>query len=562
MRKHSPNQWWQHAVIYQIYPKSFAGTSQPHGDIAGIKSHLRHVADLGTDAVWISPFYVSPQRDGGYDVADYRDIDTMYGSRADVEDLIDYAHSIGLRIIFDLVPNHTSDQHPWFQSALAAGPGSPERDRYWFRPGQGDNGELPPNDWESVFGGPAWTQVKARPDAPGSAWESDTSWYLHMFDTSQPDLFWDNPEVRAEFESILRFWLDRGVDGFRVDVAHGLCKPLDLPNWQFHFEMVEGTTDNDAPPPPMWNQREVHEIYRSWRTVLDEYGEDKLLVAEVWADTPEKLAEYVRPDEMNQAFNFDFLASLWNRTDLQNVIDYSLRTLEHTGAPATWVMSNHDVVRATSRLGLDIPGARPNGIGATDPQPNAMLGRLRARAAHTLINALPGSTYIYQGEELGLPEHTSLPDAARQDPTFPRTAGKELGRDGCRIPLPWESTKPNFGFTTAESTWLPQPTDWEAFCVDVQANDPDSDLNYFKKLFSLRKEFELGRGSLQKFDAGSGSLAFINSARVHERPDVLIVVTFNEPCAVPEGWELLLSSQDCGDSDTVPADTAALFVRR
>lgn len=542
-------EWWREAVIYQIYPRSFASSSGSIGDLAGITSRLDHIANLGAHAVWISPFYASPQKDGGYDVSDYRAIDPLFGNLDDASALISRAHELGLRVIVDLVPNHTSDQHEWFQKALASGPDAPERDLYWFRESPQE-----PNDWLSVFGGKAWTRVKDRADAPGSAWENDESWYLHLFDSSQPDLNWDNPRVREEFCSILRFWLDLGVDGFRVDVAHGLVKDPDLPNYQYHWDMVSGGNmlPEDVPEPPQWNQPGVHDIYREWRQVLDEYEGDRALVAEAWLNRPEDAKLYVRAGEMNQAFNFDFLTSPVDAESYRRVIAHSLQEMGTVGAPTTWVLSNHDVVRAASRFGLSRTGKGPNGIRPFEEQPDAELGRRRALAAHALQAALPGSMYIYQGEELSLPEHMAVPDELREDPAFYRTKGREAGRDGCRVPMPWEANAPGFGFSPGGSTWLPQPASWRTLAVDVQESEASSSLNFFKKMYRLREDLGLGRAEL--LDAQEAHLHYVS--RLPGRADVHIVMAFDEAVALPAGARILLSTNEV-DPAQVSSEEAA-----
>ena len=559
-RPAAPSQWWSDAVIYQVYPRSFASSHSAVGDLPGITSHLPYLAELGVDAVWLSPFYRSPQKDAGYDVEDYRDVDPRFGTLADADALIARAHEVGLKVVVDIVPNHTSDRHAWFRRALEAGPGSPERERYWFRPGRGDG---PPNDWQSVFGSIAWTRVCDRPDAPGSPWQDDTSWYLHLFDSSQPDLNWANPEVRAEFRDILRFWLARGVDGFRVDVAHGLAKDPALPDWQHRVTMVRGDAA-DTPPAPMWNVGAVHGVYREWRAVLDEFGPDRMLVAEAWLAPAAELAAYVRPDEMSQAFNFEFLECGWDRDRLREVIADSLAAMDAVGAPTTWVLSNHDVVRATSRFGMADPTGRPDGIRAEDPQPDGRLGLRRALAMHLLMAALPGSAYIWQGEELGLPEHTSLPDDVREDPAFFRTRGRETGRDGCRVPLPWVGDAPGFGFSPEGSSWLPQPADWRELAVDAQVADEASTLSFFRRMLALRRRLGLGHGGLADV-AGvrARGLRYLNTSP--RREDVLVLTAFDEPIDVPDGWRVLISSAEVGGSaggpGAVPADATAWLVR-
>ncbi|MFE7099876.1 glycoside hydrolase family 13 protein [Streptomyces erythrochromogenes] len=377
--------WWRDAVIYQVYVRSFADSDGDGiGDLRGVRSRLPHLARLGVDAVWLTPFYVSPQADGGYDVADYRAVDPLFGDLADADELVRAAHELGLRVIVDVVPNHTSEQHPWFRAALAGEPGA--RERYLFRRGRGADGSLPPNDWESIFGGPAWTRA------------ADGDWYLHLFAPEQPDLDWTHPEVTAEFDSVLRFWLDLGVDGFRIDVAHGMVKADGLPDIGRGAQATLIGTE----PLPFFDQDGVHEIHRAWRRLLDSYEGRRIGVAEAWAPSSERLALYVRPDELHQAFNFRFLTCPWDPEAMRTVIDESLSATTAVGAPTTWVLSNHDVVRHVTRYG---GGAQ---------------GLARARAAALLMLALPGSAYLYQGEELGLPEVTDLPPESRQDPAFRR----------------------------------------------------------------------------------------------------------------------------------------------
>nr|WP_194309191.1 glycoside hydrolase family 13 protein [Flaviflexus huanghaiensis] len=490
----------------------------------GITAKLDYIAQLGVDALWLSPFYRSPQKDAGYDVADFRDVDPLFGTLEDMDALIARADKLGLKVIIDIVPNHTSDQHVWFQEALNSEPGSRARERYWFRDGRGDGGELPPTDWESVFGGPAWTRVP------------DGQWYLHLFDASQPDLNWENPEVREEFESILRFWLDRGVSGFRVDVAHGLMKDPDLPDWHHKSWMVSGQDETEAPPAPMWDLDTVHDIYRDWRKVLDEY--DAMMCAEAWVMDDERRSLYVRADEFDQCFNFSFLSSPWTASDMQATIRSSYEANARVSATTSWVLSNHDVVRLPSRMGLAKTGKGPNGIYAHDPQPDHDLGLRRSRAAHLLMLALPGSAYLYNGEELGLPEHTTLPDKARQDPTFYRTKGGEGGRDGCRIPLPWVSDKPYAGFSP-DGSWLPQPDGWADFAVDRQENDPNSYLNFTRTALAYRAKYDLGRQEIRD-ESGDGVLDY----RVGP---LRMIVSFDEETVVPEGWRVLLASSPVDD---------------
>ncbi|MER6329909.1 glycoside hydrolase family 13 protein [Streptomyces sp. NPDC001034] len=479
-------EWWRDAVIYQVYPRSFADSDGDGiGDLPGIRARLPYLKKLGVDAVWLSPFYASPQADGGYDVADYRAVDPMFGTLTDADDLIRDAHTLGLRIIVDLVPNHCSDQHEWFKQALREGPGSPLRGRFHFRPGKGADGELPPNDWESIFGGPAWTRVTEPDGTPGE-------WYLHLFAPEQPDFNWDHPAVHDEFRSILRFWLDMGVDGFRVDVAHGLVKAAGLPDVG-HDEQVKLLGTRAV---PYFDQDGVHDVYRSWRRILDEYPGERIAVAEAWTPTVERSALYLRPDELHQAFNFDYLGTGWNATELRDVVDRSLRAMNAVHAPTTWVLSNHDVVRHSTRLAEGDPAR----------------GLRRARAATLLMLALPGSAYLYQGEELGLPEVVDLPDEVRQDPAFFRSTGQDGTRDGCRVPIPWSGQAPPFGFGIAESgpSWLPQPTDWGHLTVQAQEGDAASTLEFYRSALAIRREHPaLGAGRrITWLDSPDGTLAF------------------------------------------------------
>ncbi len=484
------SEWWRSAVIYQVYPRSFSDSDGDGlGDLPGITQRVRAIRDLGVDALWLSPFYTSPQKDAGYDVADYRDVDPRFGTLADFDALVAEAHRLNLRLIVDLVPNHTSDQHVWFQQALAAGEGSPERARYLFRDGKGPNGDTPPNNWESVFGGPAWTRVPRPDGTPGQ-------WYLHLFDTSQPDLDWENRWVREQFHDILRFWLDRGVDGFRVDVAHGLIKKKGLPDYV--APKGGASMGGHASTPPYWAQPGVHEIYRDWRKLLDEYPGEQVLVAEAWVNPPSKLAQWVRPDEMDQAFNFEFLETPWDATAIRRVIRDSLVAFGKVGAPSTWVLSNHDVVRHATRLAITTDHVQGEGIGPKSPdKPNRVTGLRRARAATLLMLALPGSAYLYQGEELGLPEDVELPDSARQDPTWFRTHHERYGRDGCRVPIPWEALAPAFGFSSTGKSWLPQPPEWAGYARDAQEGQPDSTLELYKEALALRAKHGLGLGDVE-----------------------------------------------------------------
>ncbi|MFE6997855.1 glycoside hydrolase family 13 protein [Microbacterium sp. NPDC057659] len=515
--------WWRTAVIYQVYPRSFADSDGDGiGDLRGIIGRLDALEELGVDALWLSPFYTSPQRDGGYDVADYCDVDPLFGSLADFDDLVLAVHHGGMRLIVDIVPNHSSAEHPWFQAALASPRGSAERARYLFRDGRGPRGDEPPNGWRSGFGGPAWTRESNSSDGEGQ-------WYLHLFDSSQPDFDWRSPRVRAEFLRILRFWLDRGVDGFRVDVASSLVKADGLPE------------ADDEDPAPWEGQSEVHEIYRSWRRLLEEYGDDRILVAEAWIKPRSRRADWVRPDEMHQTFNDLF--DEWDAASLRETITDTIEAFGRVGAPPTWVLSNHDSVRHATSLMLRHP--RPvGGVGPRTPGlPDRTAGERRARAAAAMMLALPGSAYLYQGEELGLPEVTDLPDDSRRDPTWFRTGGAQYGRDGCRVPLPWEADEPSFGFGPGAASWLPQPALWAELARDVQRDSGDSTLALYRALIDMRRRLGLGAGAVQWIDGFPASvLAFRNG-------DVSVFAnTGDAAVALPVGRVLLGSGSQAGDS--------------
>ena len=531
--------WWRSAVIYQIYIRSFAdGNGDGVGDVAGIRSRLPYLRDLGVDAIWINPWYPSPMVDAGYDVADYTDIEPMFGDLAAAEALIAEAHEHGLRVILDIVPNHTSDRHAWFQAALAAGPGSPERDRYVFRPGRGENGELPPNDWRSAFGGSAWTRLP------------DGEWYLHLFAPEQPDLNWENPEVAAEFERVLAFWFDRGVDGFRIDVAHGLVKQAGLPDVGGDGEdVLEPTKRIDH---PHWDRDEVHEIYRGWRRVADRYDGHRTFVAEAWVAGPERLARYVCPDELHTAFNFDFLRAPWDAARLRAVIDSSMGALASVGAPATWVLSNHDVVRHVTRYGRPHTEGRGPRHDVHEPL-DLELGVRRARAAALLMLALPGGAYVYQGEELGLAEVEDIPEDALQDPVWERSNHTVRGRDGCRVPIPWSGDAPPFGFgPDGTRPWLPQPETWRRLTVAAQHGDPASTLELYRAALRLRRDRpELGDGAMSWQDAPEGVLWF-----TREPGFACVVNVSGAPCPLPADARVLLASGPL-DGGLLPRDTAA-----
>jgi alpha-glucosidase len=522
-------EWWRSAVVYQLYIRSFADADGDGlGDIAGIRAHLGYLCDLGVDAVWINPWYPSPMADAGYDVADYRAIEPAFGTTEDATALVGEIHAAGLRVLLDLVPNHTSDQHAWFREAVAGGPA---RDRYVFRPGKGNE---PPNDWMSVFGGPAWTRV------------GDGSWYLHLFDPGQPDLDWSNPGIRAEFEDILRFWFDRGVDGFRIDVAHGMVKADGLPDLGEDYAQLLSTADVNGHP--FWDQDGVHEIYRGWRAVADSYADPRVFVAEAWVPAPGRLARYLRPDELHTAFTGALLDAGWDASALREGVDGALAEAADAGAPATWVLSNHDVVRQVSRLGR--PGAKGHTLADLPPVEtlDRDLGTRRARAAALLMFALPGCAYVYQGEELGLWEVEDLPDDLLQDPTWERSGHTDRGRDGCRVPLPWSGTASPFGFGPQGSTpWLPQPADFAAVTVEAEERDAGSMLALYRAALRLRHGLP-GDGAVTWRPSDPGVLAFTRG------PGLTCMVNLTEEIVALPAGEVLLASGPLDQG--LPPDTA------
>ena len=547
--------WWRSATIYQIYPRSFADSNGDGlGDLPGITQRLPELEGLFLDAIWLSPFFTSPQKDGGYDVADYCDVDPRFGTLDDFDDLLAESHRLGMRVLIDLVPNHTSDQHEWFKAAVAAGPGSEERRHYLFRDGKGANGEIPPNNWLSVFGGSAWERLIAPDGTP-------EQWYLHLFDVSQPDLDWTSEWVRERFRDILRFWLRRGVDGFRVDVAHALIKKAGLPDFTPPADLDSVATVDY----PYWAQPGVHEIYRDWHKVLQEFGPDRVLCAEAWVEPLSDLANWVRPDEMQQAFNFTFLAAPWSAPAIRTAIETSIEAFDAVGAVATWVLSNHDTLRHATRLGMNPPPPHGTGVGPrTEPKPDEALGLRRARAETLMMLALPGGAYLYQGEELGLPEDTEIPDVDRQDPSFFRQHSPlYYGRDGCRVPIPWEADAPAFGFSPTGSTWLPQPKSWARFARDQQPAPQEAHeyatnthtLSLYRRALELRRVNQFGLGTLTWLDGyGDDALAFTIDAI---RTITVISNLGTKPLRLPTGKPLVFSERPWLDRplDELPPDT-------
>ncbi|ONI77057.1 alpha-amylase [Actinosynnema sp. ALI-1.44] len=514
---HADGPWWQNAVFYQVYVRSFADSDGDGvGDLDGIRSRLGYLELLGVDALWLTPFYTSPMADHGYDVADPRDVDPVFGDLEKFDLLVAEAHERGIRVTIDLVPNHTSDQHPWFAAAVQAGPGSPERERYWFR-----QGSYPPNNWTSVFGGPAWTQLP------------DGDWYLHLFAPEQPDLNWANPDVAADLERTLRFWLDRGVDGFRIDVAHGMAKPDSLPDMDPAVAAQGAGLLHDNAVDPRFDNDGVHEVHRMIRKVLDSYP-DTMAVGEIWVKGDDRFARYVRPDELHLGFNFRLVDADFDADAVRTAIDGSLRAAGES--TPTWTLSNHDVVRHVTRYG------------------DGELGLRRARAMTLVELALPGSVYLYNGEELGLAT-VELPEWALQDPIWERSGHTQRGRDGSRIPVPWEGTEPPYGFSTTADTWLPMPLEWAPLTVEAQLEDEDSTLSLYRHGIEIRKTHEAFTGTeIEWYGAPAGCFAF----RRKGGGLICALNTSPAPVPVPPG-EVLLASLPLVDGQ-LPPDAAVWLV--
>ena len=512
--------WWRNSVIYQVYVRSFADSNADGtGDINGIRSKLPYLAELGVTGLWVNPWYASPLRDGGYDVADYRAIEPSYGTLEDAKAMITEAHQLGLKVLVDLVPNHTSSDHDWFQEAIKAPIGDPSRGRYLIRDGKGADGTEPPTNWKSIFGGSAWDRL------------DDGQWYLHLFDTSQPDLDWTNVEVQEEFQDIFRFWLEIGADGFRVDVAHGLAQDMDFPDEEIGGGLLQNAK---TPDHPYWDRDDVHQYIRQWRSVLDEY-DDRMMVAEAWV-APDRQPLYVRPDEYHQSFAFDFLESNWEKEELRSNIEAAITAAGSVGAVPTWTLSNHDVVRHSTRYGL------PHGtnwrtwlLDGPHDALDAELGAWRSRAAIMFMLALPGGVYLYQGEELGLPEVYDLPFEVLDDPVWVMSGNTAKGRDGCRVPIPWESSGPSLGFGEAAG-WLPQPDFFSDLSAESQLGKEGSMLEHYRSALALRathipdsSEIQWGQGTsddVLRFSRPGGLQCWVNfgtsSVSIPDDVDVLL----------------------------------------
>jgi len=530
------DRWWREAVVYQVYVRSFADANGDGiGDLAGVRARLPYLSKLGVDALWFNPWYPSPMADTGYDIADYRSIDPAFGTLEEAEQLIAEARALGIRTIVDVVPNHVSEQHPWFRAALASPPGSSERERFWFRPGSGPDGELPPNGWQSIFGGPAWTRTEDERGTPGE-------WYLHLFAPEQPDLNWTHPDVWAEHEDVLRFWFDRGVAGVRIDSAALLVKDPQL---------AEEQPESAPGEHPFTDRDQLHEIYRRWRAIADSYPEQRILVGEIWLPDPVRFARYLRPDELHTAFNFDFLACPWEPGPMRTSIESALSAHAPVGAPATWVLSNHDVTRPVTRYGRADTSFAFESKRAGTPTDLAR-GTRRARAAALLAMALPGSMYVYQGEELGLPEVEDIPHERRRDPMWLRSGGIDPGRDGCRIPLPWAGDRQPYGFSRegADRPWLDQPDDWGGLTVAAQSEVPTSMLALYRAGLRLRRATPgLGDGSLQWLPSTGSVLAFARGE------GFICIVNFGaDPVDLPAGASILIASSEL-EGGALPQDT-------
>ncbi len=472
--------WWRQAVIYQIYPRSFKDNNGDGiGDIKGITSKVDYLKSLSIDAVWLSPFYPSALADGGYDVDDYRSVDPKLGSLADFDEMLEKLHNVGIRVFVDIVPNHSSNLHRWFQDALKAAPGSTERNRYIFRDGKGENGELPPTNWISHFAPSAWTHESVM----GGKYNQ---WYCHLFAPEQPDFNWDNREVQEDFLTTLKFWSDRGVDGFRIDVAHMLKKDLsdplkDIPEPRTLDSRVPGNGI-------LFDREDVHEIYKEWRLLFNQYDPPRVAVAEAWAK-PENIYKYASIDELGQAFNFDLLGAPFNADAFKNIVTRNLNIAKRNKSSSTWVFSNHDQVRPATRYGLPLNSDLTkfkNSNGTAFPL-DIELGINRSIAVQMFALALPGCTYIYQGEELGLHEVLNIPESEIQDPQYLRNHKKDKGRDGCRVPLPWNSSGASFGFGD-NGAHLPQPEWFANYSVEAESGRHDSPLEKFRSALALRKE--------------------------------------------------------------------------
>ena len=518
--------WWQNAAVYQIYPRSFCDSNGDLiGDLPGIQSKIEYLTELGIDAIWISPFYPSPLIDGGYDISDPRNVAEQLGGLAAFDELVQTADSQGIKVIIDLVPNHFSSQHKWFLEALNCPPGGNARSRFHFQNGKGEHGELPPNNWISLFGGPAWTQTNEVDGKPGQ-------WYLHLFDKSQPDLNWTNPEVSSDFEQTIRFWLDRGVSGFRVDVALGLFKDMsyaDDPNPQGRVDAIRldlydpsdrqtsEQTRRHLIESPIFDRDEVHDVYQNWQKIFQEYSQEILGVAEAWAYPTSRAMRYAK--SLGQVFNFDFMVMPFNDQVLCDSIKQILKdSLSYETSP-TWVLSNHDASRVVSRYG------------------GGEVGLTKARSMALLAHFLPGSIYVYQGEELGL-EDVHIAPEQRKDPIWINSDRTQIGREGARAPIPWQ-------------------------LVESQKAEPLSTLKMYQSLLHLRKTRAEWLGGIEATDVKS------NAGLLTVTRDLLkcLVNLTNSQMSIPvsDRTQVLIHSSQRSDVSisseqlNLPANTAAIL---
>ncbi|WRT63886.1 uncharacterized protein IL334_000812 [Kwoniella shivajii] len=550
--------WWRQAVIYQIYPRSFCDSNGDGlGDLKGITSKVPYIASLGIDAVWLSPFYPSALKDGGYDVSDYRNVDPRIGTLEDFDEMVIALHKVDIKVMVDIVPNHSSDEHPWFQDALRAGKGSKERERYIFRDGLGADNEIPPTDWQCAFGGPSWTKSGCQ----------DGQWYYHMFDSSQPDWNWDNPEIKQDFLATLRFWADKGVSGFRIDVAHALVKDFSdpLPNWEELVKIREKKLENGNKhiTHPYMDRDEVQEIYKDWRRLFQEYDPPLFAVAECWV-APDRKPLYASSQGLGQAFSFDIMLCNFSASEFKDCITNSLRDSKEAKSSTTWVLSNHDEIRHVTRYALpDVPNAGYPDFDEAfnayklskfqDPPIDIPRGTRRAKAATLMILGLPGSTYIYQGEELGLPEVIEIPDSQRQDPHFHRTHGECIGRDGCRVPLPWSSTSRNLGFGDSKEPHLPQPKWMKDYSVDLQELNSGSVLNLYREALHLRKDLlpVSNEEDLEWIDHENQNVMYFKRSGGWE----ILMNAGKDPIVLPHGRKVILRSDVSDDHEIINGET-------
>lgn len=553
MAESNADNWWRNAVVYEVYPRSFNDSNgDGEGDFRGIIDRLDYLHDLGVDALWLTPFYPSPLADGGYDVADYCGVDPRFGTLRQFADLVARAHDRGIRIIIDIVPNHTSDKHPWFTRALHSAPGSKERNRYIFHVGRGEHGEQPPTNWLSNFGGSAWEPC-------GDGW-----YYLHSFAKEQPDLNWDNPEVQQDFLDILRFWCEQGVDGFRIDVSHGLVKDLreplrDRPDPALMSPQAADGSD------PLWDRDGVHEIYRQWRELLNQYTPVKYAIGESWTPFTPRVYQYARQDELGSIFDFSLLKAAWDRDDYRKIIDRTGVCAAAAGSAPVWVLRNHDVPRLASRIALPKGADVEHWVTSDgrDPSIDPARGERRARAEALLMLGLPGTAFIYQGDELGLPEDLDLRSADVQDPIWERSGHRFKGRDGCRVPLPWNSDSVSFGFSQSSHPWLPQPAWYARFAVSNQEGSPESMLNLYRAAIAERRHW-IGPGDEAEWLTDGEYAEDGLGWRVSSGLEVLVNFSSEHAIRLPEEATVLLNS--CPErtdraNKQVPPESAVWYFR-